>query len=95
MAFQKGQGGRPKGARNKAQRAAESVCRKLVDDRAYRKSFTERFKAGELAPPLEAMVWHYAFGKPTEHMEVGGEDGGPIKHVVEFVLAPAPSHAGQ
>lgn len=92
MPFRPGEGGRPKGARNKNSRAAEAVCRKLVEDREYRKSFTDRFKKGELSPPLEAMVWHYAYGKPTEHFEHGGEGGGPIEHVVRFVK-PGDAHA--
>lgn len=87
MPFQPGQGGRPKGARNKNSRAAEGVCKKLVEDREYRAAFKKRFKAGELPPPLEAMVWHYAFGKPTEHVELGGEGGGPV--LVKFVDATA------
>jgi hypothetical protein len=78
MPFTTGNAGRPKGARNKTSRAAEGVCRKLVDDKDYRKAFEKRFKAGELAPALEALVWHYAFGKPTERHEHSGVEGGPI-----------------
>ncbi len=87
MGFQPGQGGRPKGVKNKATRAVTAIAIKLVEDREYRRQFALRFKAGELAPPLEAMVWHYAYGKPTEHMEIGGEGGGPVR--VVFVNADA------
>jgi hypothetical protein len=82
--FKPGQGGRPKGVKNKATRKAEAICQRMVDDREYRREFARRFKAGELPPPLEAMVWHYAFGKPTEHHILNGdEDGGPV--LVKFV----------
>lgn len=77
-------GGRTKGTPNKATAEAKSLCQRLVTDRAYRASFRMRFKAGELPPPLEAMVWHYAYGKPTEHVQVDGDgEGGPL--VVRFV----------
>ena len=37
-----------------------------------------RAKAGELSPAIEAMLWHYAFGKPKEHLEHSGPSGGVI-----------------
>ncbi len=87
MPFKKGQGGRPKGAVNKVQRRAdvEAACLLLVEDPTYRAGFTLRLHAGTLPPALEAMVWHYSYGKPTERYEVTGEDGAPVtvihKHV--------------
>lgn len=84
MAQGKKTGGRTKGTPNKTTTELGQACRRLVEDRAYRAAFKLRLHAGELAPPLEAMVWHYAYGKPLERHEVGGEGGGPVR--VEFVI---------
>lgn len=87
MPFKKGQGGRPKGARNKATVEVETACRALVDDPKYREYFAHRLGVGQLPPALEAMVWHYAYGKPTERMEVTGADGKdfmPAKVIIEL-----------
>lgn len=84
MPYAKGQGGRPKGVRNKASVDVEATCRRLVDDPVYRKTFTARLKDGTLPPALEAMTWHYAYGKPIErHILTGDTEGGPV--LVRFV----------
>ena len=51
---------------------AKAVCAAIVDDPAYRKKLIARAKAGELAPAIEAMLWHYAYGKPKEQVEHSG-----------------------
>ena len=33
-------------------------------------NLTARARAGTLAPAVEAMLWHYAFEKPKESLEV-------------------------
>lgn len=73
MPFKKGQGGRPKGALNKSTVEVEATCRQLVDDPEYRRYFAHRLSVGSLPPALEAMVWHYAYGKPVERLEHSGE----------------------
>lgn len=85
MPFKTGQGGRKLGARNKNTRDAEAVCRKLIEDKGYRKAFKVRLHAGTLPGSLEAMLFHYAYGKPKERVEVSGESGGPV--VVKFIDA--------
>jgi len=42
----------------------------ILDDPTYRTNLTARARAGTLAPAVEAMLWHYAFGKPRESLEV-------------------------
>ena len=42
-----------------------------MQDPAYLRRFKARLHQGTLAPGLEAMVWHYAHGKPTESVDVG------------------------
>ena len=76
MPFKKGEGGRPKGAGNKVTAAMRRKCLTLISDPAYQKDFKRRLQAGELAPALEAMAWHYAIGKPVETIQ--GPEGGPV-----------------
>lgn len=78
MPFKKGEGGRPRGARNHATDEVEAACRKLVDDPEYRQYFEHRLKVGQLAPQLEAMAWHYAYGQPIKRHEHAGPGGQPI-----------------
>jgi hypothetical protein len=76
--FKKGEGGRPRGVRNKATVEVEARCRALVEAADYQADFMRRLKAGQLPPQLEALTWHYAYGKPVERQEISGPDGGPI-----------------
>ncbi len=64
--------GRKKGTSNKVTAEAKAVCAAIVDDPTYRKKLIARAKAGELPPAIEAMLWHYAFGKPKEQVEHAG-----------------------
>jgi hypothetical protein len=51
---------------------ARTFCASIVDDPDYQARLRDRALSGELAPALEAMIWHYAKGKPAEHVEVEG-----------------------
>ena len=68
-------GGRKKGTPNKATVEAKSLCRRLVQDEEYRRGFEQRLRSGELPPALEAMVWHYAWGKPKEQVSLEHQGG--------------------
>ncbi len=74
-------GGRRKGTSNKVTAEAKAVCAAIVDDPTYRKKLIARAKAGELAPAIEAMLWHYAYGKPKEQVEHSGS----VKTVAKVV----------
>ena len=63
-------GGRRKGTPNKVTAEARAVCAAILDDRTYRTNLTARARAGTLAPAVEAMLWHYAFGKPKDSLDV-------------------------
>ena len=91
MAFKKGEGGRPKGAPNKADGLIRAKCLALIKDPTYQQNFKKRLEAGELPPALEAMTWHYAIGKPIEIHEVSGPDGKsvPISIVHKHVTVSA------
>lgn len=78
-------GGRKAGVPNRATQEVEARCRALIEASDYAQSFAQRFQSGQLPPALEAMTWHYAYGKPTERMEVSGKDGGPMLHLVKFI----------
>jgi hypothetical protein len=67
-----GSPGRPKGTPNKATVEAKAACAALVDDPAYREALAKRLRAGKLSPAMECMLWHYAKGKPREHVEQTG-----------------------
>ena len=65
--------GRPKGRANKATLEAKEFALSIVDDPLYQQSIRGRALNGELAPALEAMLWHYAKGKPKEQVAVEGQ----------------------
>ena len=68
--------GRPKGAPNKATVEVKEACQDFVADPVYRARLKGRLIAGKLAPAVECMLWHYAYGKPTEER--------PHRHTVDL-----------
>ncbi len=70
-------GGRTKGTPNKGTAEGRALCRELVVDKEYQRRFRERFVRGELSANFEALVWHYAFGKPRQTEENQTEYEGP------------------
>lgn len=81
--LRRGGPGRPKGVPNKANREIKDLARKLLEDDEYQRSLAERLKDGR-AQTVEALLYHYAYGKPKETVEHGGVDGQPIEHRVVF-----------
>jgi hypothetical protein len=71
--FKKGQvgpgPGRPKGSQNKHTIEAKQLARGLLNNPTYKRNLQKRLRAGE-AGAMEPLLWHYAFGKPKEHVEV-------------------------
>jgi len=53
----------------KAGGAAE-LMKYLVEDPIYLENFQARMRRGLLPPPIEAMVWAYASGRPKEEIRV-------------------------
>ena len=73
--FQKGDPrcGRPPGLVNKTTKEVREIATRLVEDGEYRSSLRMRLVSGTLAPAVESMLWHYAYGKPKEtHVIEGG-----------------------
>lgn len=91
MPFKKGQGGRPKGAPNKVGRDVRALFAQLggPDGEVYAKQL-HAIAAGQhddVHARLKALtlIAGYVWGKPTEHVQLEGEGGGPV--VIRFVDA--------
>jgi len=63
--FKKGEGGRPRGATNKASREIKDVADGLLSDPAYVTALKRRLISGK-APHMETLLHHYRYGKPAE-----------------------------
>lgn len=66
----KGTSGNPRGKRrgpNHVTLEVKALARQLLEDETYRRAFVAALHARTLAPALEAMLWAYAYGRPTEH----------------------------
>ena len=72
--FKKGKAGpgpgRPKGSLNKCTIEAKQLARGLLNDPTYRQNLRADLKKRNLEASIEAMLWHYAYGKPKEQIEV-------------------------
>jgi hypothetical protein len=62
--------GRPKGRKNNVTGEVRALAQALVRDPKYMEAFRQRWREGSLPPAVEAMVWHYAWGKPHERVQV-------------------------
>lgn len=90
MPFKSGQGGRQLGAGNKSTKALRDVLAKLgtsgkVNLHAKRLHELTQSTDEHVAIKALGVVMAYRYGKPTEHLEIGGPDGGPVR--VRFVDA--------
>ena len=87
--------GRRKGTPNKVTAEARAVCAAILDDPTYRTNLTARARAGTLAPAVEAMLWHYAFGKPKDSLDVTVGPAGDLSELsTEDLLHRADGPAG-
>ena len=80
--FGKGNPGRPKGAKNRISRDVRQVARSLIEDEVYLRRLRERLHSGEVSPPVETMLWYYAFGKPAETVELGPQAASSLAEVI-------------
>lgn len=96
-AFVKGdpRAGRPPGCKNKATIEAREVARGLVSDPAYLAGLKARLLDGSLAPPVEIMLWHYAFYKPSDLEDENGKDGGELHIHVHGAMPVPPELVGE
>lgn len=64
------------GATNFTRGEAQKFARNLLESKDYRESLKERIHTKTLPPAVETMLWHYAYGKPVEqvNLSIGTED---------------------
>jgi hypothetical protein len=62
--------GRPKGLQNKATRELKEFARSLLESKRYRRLLKRRINAGT-AGRIEELLYHYAYGKPHDTVELG------------------------
>lgn len=58
------------GATNFTRGEAQKFARSIIESKDYRDDLAARAKSGKLAPAIESMLWHYAYGKPIEQVQV-------------------------
>ena len=68
-----GSRGRPKGVPNKASAEIREAARRLLEDEAYQRGLSVRLIKGR-APHMETLLYHYAYGKPKETMDLQVSD---------------------
>ena len=61
--------GRPKGAENQKTKEAREIARKLATDKTYQANLLKRLIDGT-AGSMEPVLWHYAFGKPKDSLDL-------------------------
>lgn len=83
--LRRGGPGRPKGVPNKATIEIKQFAMKMLADPKYGMSLQRRLINGE-APHMETLLHQYAYGKPKDHVEITGADGGPL--AVLFTVNP-------
>jgi hypothetical protein len=49
---------------------AKNFALQVVRDPLYRERLMKRAQMGVLAPAVEQLLWHYAYGKPADRVEI-------------------------
>ena len=73
--------GRKRGTLNKVTLEVRETMRAITDDPEYQKKLGERVKSGKAAPAIEALVWYYAYGKPSDQLNVHAHVAGKFDHM--------------
>ncbi len=66
---------------------AAQFARRIVCSDAYFTSLKARAESGELAPPVETLLLHYAFGKPVEQISMDVTNEVNLGHMTVEQLA--------
>jgi len=82
--LRKGGPGRPKktAEQKAADRKVKEIANKLLGDPTYVRMLKRRLRSGAIQPGVEAMLWYYAHGKPTEIIET--KQITPVRVVHEY-----------
>jgi hypothetical protein len=62
--------GRPRGTQNKVSAQAREFAQNILTSPEYRASLVRRIQQDDLPPVVETLLYHYAYGKPKERIEV-------------------------
>ena len=62
--------GRPKGSLNQRTIEAKALARQLVSNPTYLQNLQTALENRTVDTSIEAMIWHYAYGKPKESVEI-------------------------
>lgn len=58
------------GSTNLMRTIVQQRAREILESDDYKASLNRRIKSDTLPPGVETMLWHYAFGKPAETLNV-------------------------
>lgn len=75
------------GATNFTRSEAQQFARGILQSDDYRNSLKSRAKTGTLPPQVETMLWHYAYGKPVEQLNVTNSSGLDLSQMGSAELA--------
>lgn len=53
---------------------AREFARRIVTDKIYQDNLLDRARCGDAPPQIETLLWHYAFGKPVDELNVTVSD---------------------
>jgi hypothetical protein len=83
-------GGRKKGAPNKATRDVRALCASIINDPLYLQNLRQHAIERKLAPAVECLLFHYAYGVPRQPVEIDPPLG-PIFQIATLPqLTPSP-----
>lgn len=68
--LRRGGPGRKPGVPNKVTREVKDLARRIIEDAHVQARMVLDARRGRLAPPVMTMLFHYAYGKPKENVEV-------------------------
>src|SRR5688572_15291641 len=63
------------GATTFTRHEAQRFARQIVESQDYRDSLNRRIKSDTLQSGVECMLWHYAYGKPVEQLQITLQPG--------------------
>lgn len=89
MTFQKGKSGNPGGGQGEKKNQQKRLIKDLMTPHGP-KAVKVIVSQLDLPDPLDQrwaaeIVLNYAYGKPTQAVEVSGEDGGPLSIIVNLI----------
>ena len=75
-------GGRVRGTPNKRTTEVEAYAKSILEDPRVQDKMIEQAQDGTLSPPIMALLFYYAYGKPVERHEHGGDANNPLQVII-------------